>query len=38
MRLTGDVAPGNAGSWFWVDVLGPGVLLAAHGLNRSGRK
>ena len=38
MRLTGDVAPGNAGSWFWVDVLGPFVLLTGHVLNRSGRK
>jgi hypothetical protein len=38
MRLADNFASGNAGSWFWVDVLGPGVLLAAHGLNRSGRK
>ena len=36
MELTDDFAPGNAGSWFWIDVIGPVVLLIAHGLNRKG--
>ena len=35
MEATNDFAPGNAGSWFWVDVIGPIVLLTAHGLNRN---
>ena len=37
MWLANDFAPGNAGSWFWVDVIGPFVLMVAHGLNRQGR-
>lgn len=36
MELHDNFASGNAGSWFWVDVLGPMVLLAAQALNRSG--
>ena len=38
MLIADNFSPGNAGSWFWVYVLGPCVLLAAHGLNRSARK
>jgi hypothetical protein len=35
MDLANNFAPGNAGSWFWIDVIGPVVLLIAHGLNRN---
>ena len=34
MQVSHDFAPGNAGSWFWIDVIGPVVLLVAHALNR----
>ena len=38
MRIADNFAPGNAGSWFWVDVLGPFLLLFAQAINRSDRK
>ena len=38
MEIASNFAPGNAGSWFWVDVLGPVVLLFAQASNRSDRK
>ena len=33
-----NFAPGHAGTWFWVDVLGPFLLLFAQASNRSDRK
>lgn len=38
MESARNFAPGNAGTWFWVDVLGPFLLLFAQASNRSDRK
>lgn len=38
MNIAENYAPGNAGSWFWVDVFGPFFLLIAHSLNRGDKR
>ena len=32
--IADNVAPGNARSWFWLDILGPMGLLIAHATSR----
>jgi hypothetical protein len=34
MVAAGNFAPGNAGPWFWTDVVGPAVLIFFHIANR----
>lgn len=34
MVVAGNFAPGNAGPWFWTDVVGPAVLILIHFRNR----
>ena len=29
-----DFSPGNAGTWFWLDVISPAVLLFLHTVNK----
>ena len=34
MIIANNFAPGNAGPWFWTDVVGPLVLITIHFCNR----
>jgi len=34
MVVAGNFAPGNAGPWFWTDVVGPFALILIHLFNR----
>lgn len=34
MIVAGNFAPGNAGPWFWTDVVGPPALILIHLANR----
>ena len=34
MVTAGNFAPGNAGPWFWIDVIGPPTLILIHVCNR----
>lgn len=38
MVKTHDFSPGNAGSWFWTDILIPGVVMTLLWLNRPHQK
>ena len=35
MVIAGNFAPGNAGPWFWTDVIGPLALIIIHVRNRA---
>lgn len=35
MVTAGNFAPGNAGPWFWTDVIGPAVIILIHIRNKS---
>jgi uncharacterized membrane protein len=34
MITADDFAPGNAGTWFWLDVVTPAIMLVLHAANR----